>query len=66
MVFVVDVVGPLGGGGSEELEIVSVKGGLCRDAVVDMVLLEAGRGKDGLNRKVRCCGKWEARLVDRG
>lgn len=49
-----EVVGPFGGGGGEEFEIVSVEGGLYRRAVFDIVLLEAGRAKDDLNWRVRC------------
>lgn len=54
IVFVVDVVGPFGGGGGEELEIVSVEGGLDRWDVFDIVLFETGGEKEVLDWKVRC------------
>jgi hypothetical protein len=63
IVLVVDVVGPLGGGGCDEVEIVSVEGGLERRAVVDIVRLEDGEKRMVLEERARCWVR-EARRVD--
>jgi hypothetical protein len=61
IVLVVDVVGPLGGGGGDEVDIVSVDGGLGRRDVADIVRLDEGSEVIILEP---CCVR-EASRVDR-
>lgn len=63
IVFVVDMVGPLGGGGFEEGEIVSIEGGLERGLVVDNFLLAESWKDVGLEERFRCLSL-EAMEVD--